>query len=54
MLGPPGLTSEVSTAVSLLVACRAIILARRTDRSIVRHVQPRTSALIDAKDAADR
>ena len=54
MLGLSGLTSEVLTAVSLLVACLAIILARRTDRSIARQVEARTSALIDAKDAAEQ
>ena len=54
MLGLSGLTSEALTAVSLLVACLAIILARRTDRSIARQVEARTSALIDAKEAAEQ
>jgi signal transduction histidine kinase len=54
VLGLSGLTSEALTAVSLLVACLAIILARRTDRSIARQVEARTSALIDAKEAAEQ
>ncbi|HEX5868533.1 MAG TPA: response regulator [Beijerinckiaceae bacterium] len=54
MLGLSGLTSELLTAVSLLVACLAIVLARRTDRSIARQVEARTSALIDAKEAAEQ
>jgi signal transduction histidine kinase/CheY-like chemotaxis protein len=54
VLGLSGLISEVLTAVSLLVACLAIILAGRTDRSIARQVEARTSALIEAKEAAEQ
>jgi adenylate cyclase len=54
VLGLSGLINEVLTAVSLLVACLAIILAGRTDRSIARQVEARTSALIEAKEAAEQ
>jgi adenylate cyclase len=54
VLGLPGLTSEVLTAVSLLVACLAIILAGRTDRSIARQIEARTRELREAKEAAEQ
>jgi CheY-like chemotaxis protein len=50
----PVLTSDILTVVSLLVACGAVFLAMRNDRSIERQVASRTGDLLRAKEAAEQ
>jgi signal transduction histidine kinase/CheY-like chemotaxis protein len=52
--GLPVLTSDILTVVSLLVACGAVFLAMRNDRSIERQVASRTGDLLRAKEAAEQ
>jgi signal transduction histidine kinase/CheY-like chemotaxis protein len=52
--GLPVLTSDILTVVSLLVACGAVFLAMRNDRSIEPQVASRTGDLLRAKEAAEQ
>jgi signal transduction histidine kinase/CheY-like chemotaxis protein len=49
-----GLASDVLTVVSALTACGAILLGMRTERSIERRIEARTSELLRAKEAAEQ